>query len=122
MNVSRVILLLPFLSLAACSRDAEVMEFVKENDETVKAVAAAADVPTARTAWDEHKESLKTKAKGMADIRGFQVKEETMSAMAESVTDGGMKICSIQIKHMSDADGGAGFKASCDEYTDGLKM
>lgn len=118
----RFLLLLPFLSLAACSRDGEVMDFVKENDETVKAVTAAADAGTAKKAWDGHKDSLKTKLGALKDVRGFQVKEETMSAMAKSVMDGGMAICSLQIKHMSDADGGAGFKAICDEYTAGLEM
>jgi hypothetical protein len=113
---------LPLLSLAACSRDGEVTDFTRENDEAVKAVTGAPDATAARKAWDAHKDSLKAKATKLADIRGFQVQKETMAAMSRSVMDGGMAICGLQLKHIGDADGGAAFKGICDEYTASLQM
>ncbi len=106
------------LSLVGCSKNAEVEEFIKFNDELAAEVSKKGekDGPdAAQKAFDEKKGDLKVKYDAIKDAAGFQVSEDNIKKLGDSVTSSTMKVCGGQItldQAMSDK-----FKKLCDDYT-----
>lgn len=76
------------LSLAGCSKDAEIGAFITEWDTTTNDMVQkinTGDVDGAKTAFDAKKESLKSKWNGIKDAKGFQVSEDSKKKMEESM-------------------------------------
>ena len=105
------------LVFAACSKNAEVQDFVKEQDALVAEIAATNDPDSARKAFDAKKDDLKAKLAPLKTARGFQVSKESMTALTTSLTNGVTSVCGLQLKAITDADKSAKYKALCDDYT-----
>jgi hypothetical protein len=105
------------LVLAACSKNAEVQDFVKEQDSLVAEITATNDPDSARKAFDAKKDDLKAKLAPLKTARGFQVSKESMTALTTSLTNGVTSVCGLQLKAITDADKSAKYKALCDDYT-----
>lgn len=116
----RTLIFVSLVSLGGCSRDGDVQAFVKENDAVVTAVATAPDGAAATRVWQDRKSLLLEHLSGLKDIRGYQVKQESLDALTKTLTDAGMGLCTLQITHLGDADGGEAYKKICDEYTASL--
>ncbi len=121
---TKVVLVLGWLalSLVGCSKNAEVEEFIKFNDDLAAEVSKAADKDGpegAQKAFDAKKGDLKTKYDAIKEAAGFQVSEENLKKLGESVTNSTLKVCGGQIT--ADQAAGAKFKKLCDDYTDTLK-
>ena len=106
------------LSLVGCSKNAEVEEFIKFNDALAAELSKKGEKEgpeAAQKAFDERKGDLKTKYDAIKDAAGFQVSEDNIKKLGESVTSSTMKVCGGQIT----LDGGksAKFKKLCDDYT-----
>lgn len=96
-----------------CSKDDDVLAFVKENEEFSKEIKEKGEKEgpeAARKVFDEKKGKLKEKFDAIKDARGFQVKEENMKKLTDGVTASTIAVC------------GLGDKALCDDYTGLLKM
>jgi len=105
------------LLLAACSKNAEVQDFVKEQDALVAEVTAATNADAAQKAFDGKKADLKAKLAPLKTARGFQVSKESMAALTTSLTSGVTSVCGLQLKAITDAAQSAKYKALCDDYT-----
>ncbi len=70
--------------------------------------------------WQDRKSLLLEHLSGLKDIRGYQVEQESPDALTKALTDAGMGLRTLQIKHLGDADGGGAYKKTCDEYTASL--
>jgi hypothetical protein len=105
------------LVLAACSKNGEIQDFVKDQDALVAQIVAASDADGAQKAFDAKKEDLKAKLAPLKTARGFQVSKESMAALTTSVTNGVTSVCGLQLKALTDAAQSAKYKALCDDYT-----
>jgi hypothetical protein len=105
------------LSFAACSKNAEVQDFVKEQDALVAEITAASNADAAQKAFDAKKADLKAKLAPLKTARGFQVSKESMTALTTSLTSGVTSVCGLQLKAITDVAEGAKYKALCDDYT-----
>jgi hypothetical protein len=110
------------LLAAGCSKDSQVLDFVKENDALVASITAATTPEAAQKAFDAKKDDLKSKLEPLKTARGFQVKQENMLKLTESVTKGTTSVCMLEINAMSDSAKSAKYKKLCDDYTDTMKM
>lgn len=122
--IALVALALP-LALTGCSKNAEVEAFVKENDAFAKDIKAQADKAgpdAAKKAFDAKKDEMKKKFDAIKDARGFQVSEENMKKLTESITTSTTDICGLQIKALMDEQKSNAYKALCDDYTKLLSM
>ncbi len=115
---------LALLAAAAlgCSKDGAVKEFVAENDSLVAEIKKTADPDAARKVFDSKKEGLRAKLEPLKNARGFQVKEESMTALAKSLQDGMNTVCSLEISALNDEGKSGKYKALCDDYTNAMKM
>jgi hypothetical protein len=107
------------LWIAGCSKDAEVEDFIKENDSFAKEIEEKADKEgpeAAKKAFDGRKDTIKTKFDAIKEARGFQVSEETMKKLTESVTKSTTSICGLQLKAIMDEGKSKAYKELCDEY------
>ena len=110
------------LLVTACSKDAEVEEFMKENEALAKEVKSKGekDGPeAAKKAFDAKKDDLKKKYDAIKDARGFQVKEETMTKLSENLVTAAADVCTLQIT--TDEDKSKAFRKICDDYGDLFK-
>jgi hypothetical protein len=105
------------LVLAACSKNAEIQDFIKEQDALSQEIAATNDPDSARKAFEAKKDDLKAKLEPIKTARGFQVSKESMAALTTSLTSGITSVCGLQLKALTDADKSAKYKALCDDYT-----
>lgn len=110
------------IALAGCSKDQAVLDFIKENDDVVAAIKAAPTPEAAQKAFDDKKDDLKAKFEPLKTARGFQVKQENMTKLTESVSNGTMDVCSLELKAITDAAKSAKYKKLCDDYTETMKM
>ena len=109
--------------LFGCSKDAEVTAFATELDTTsaeiVKKVEGGKDpsagVDDAQKYLDGKKADLKSKYKELENVRGFQVKEETMKKLTDAVTNSIMKVSGLQIKYMEKTMSDKAFKAKLEK-------
>jgi len=123
MRIMKVVLVAFFGACAlGCSRDGEVLEFVKENDSLVAEIKKSTDPDSARKAFDSKKDALKAKLEPLKNARGFQVKEESMTALTKSLQDGVTTVCSLQISAMGDEAKSSKYKRLCDDYTAVMSM
>jgi hypothetical protein len=120
MNV--VLVALVGVCALGCSKDGEVMDFVKENDSLVSEIKKSSDPDAARKAFDAKKDALKSKLEPLKNARGFQVKEESMTALTKSLQDGVTTVCSLQISAMGDEAKSTKYKSLCDDYTSVMSM
>ncbi|HVJ20807.1 MAG TPA: hypothetical protein VM686_35600 [Polyangiaceae bacterium] len=109
-------------SAFGCSKDGEVLDFVKENDSLVAEIKKSSDPDAARKAFDSKKDTLKSKLEPLKNARGFQVKEESMTALTKSLQDGVTTVCSLQISVMGDETKSTKYKTLCDDYTSVMSM
>jgi PBP1b-binding outer membrane lipoprotein LpoB len=104
-----VVLLGLLLLLVGCSRDDEVNQFVTNmnqfTSDLVKKVESSADkktgVESAQQFLDQKGPALKTEFEALQDVRGFQVKDETMSNITTAVTDNVTKVGTLKIDYMA---------------------
>ena len=114
---SPLALLLVVFGAFGCSKNDDVLDFVKFNDEFADTIAAKGkDGPeAAQKAFDEKKDELKKKYDGIKDARGFQVSEENLKKLETSVGESVTKVCMLQVA--LDKAKGEKFKKICDDYT-----
>ena len=105
-----------------CSKDGEVKEFVAENDSLVAEIKKTGDPDAARKVFDAKKDGLKAKLEPLKNARGFQVKEESMTALTKSLQDGVTTVCSLQISAIGDEAKSTKYKSLCDDYTSVMSM
>jgi hypothetical protein len=118
MKAQRVIVILSLaLGIGACSKNGDIKAFVQENDALVKEITAASSADQARKVFDAKKADLKTKLEPLKNARGFQVNQESMTALTKSLSDGTVAVCGLQLKAVSDPQSAPAYKALCDEYT-----
>ena len=110
------------VSAFGCSKDGEVLDFVKENDSLVAEIKKSTDPDGARRVFDAKKEALKAKLEPLKNARGFQIKQESMTALTKSLQDGVTTVCSLQISAMGDEAKSTKYKSLCDDYTSVMSM
>ena len=95
------------VSLAGCSKDAEVNAFITEFDATTKEIVAkidanpsAAGMDEAQKAFDAKKASLKTKWDAIKTARGIQVSAETKKKLEDSVAENMKALTDVSSKNM----------------------
>ena len=101
-------------SLAGCSKDEDVLAFIKANDALASDIKAAPNGIAAKGVFEQKKGNLKAKFDAAKGARGFQVKKENMEALTKSVTDSTMTICMLKLR-------GNDYASLCDDYTKMLK-
>src|SRR5215204_3748647 len=94
------------LSLAACSKDAEVNAFLAENhaviEDIVKKIDAnpsEAGVDEAQKSFDAKKAGLKAKWDAIKDARGAQVSSDVQKKLNDSVTADMKMLTDVQMKN-----------------------
>lgn len=98
------------LLLSGCSRDTDVEAFISKLDthttEIVSRVEGAKDrkagVESAQRYFDENKGELQTSYSTIKGLRGYQVKQETVQKLSDSVISNGSKVAGLKIKLMSE--------------------
>jgi hypothetical protein len=110
------------LALIACSKDGAIMEFVQENDSLVAEIKKTDDPDAARKVFDSKEASLKAKLEPLKEARGFQVKEESMTALSKSLQDGVTTVCGLHISAIGDEAKSAKYKSLCEAYTAVMSM
>jgi hypothetical protein len=81
------------LMLGGCGKDAEVEEFIKENDALAKEIKDSKSAEDSKKVWDGKKDGFKKKYDGIKEARGFQVKEETTKKLTDSMTASTIAVC-----------------------------
>lgn len=99
------------LSMAGCSKDAEVAAFITEFDtatneivQKIDANPSAAGADEALKIFDSKKDALKSKLDSIKGARSFQVREESITKLIESYTKNYLAIKSLQVKHVMKED------------------
>lgn len=117
-------LLVVFLVMAVsgCSKDAEVADFIKENESLVAEIKSTRDPDAARAAFDGKKDALRAKLEPLRTARGFQVKQESMTALTKNLASSVTSVCGLQISALGDAAKSAKYKALCDDYTQTMRL
>src|SRR5437899_1002986 len=94
------------LSVAACSKDAEVNAFIAEFDSTTKEMISKIDanpsaegIDSAQNAFDGKKASLKAKFDAIKDAVGFQVGSDTKKNLEDTVKKDMNDLLSVTMKH-----------------------
>lgn len=105
------------LLLAACSKNGEVAEFVKENDALVTEIGKATSADAAKQVFESKKEALKTKLAPIKEARGFQLSKESQESLTRTLTDGAGAICGLQLKAIGNDTDSAKYKSICDDYS-----
>ena len=121
MNKWMVVAVLAVTTLG-CSKDGEIKEFIQENDSLVAEIKKAGDPDAARKAFDGKKEALKSKLEPLKTARGFQVKEESMTALTKSLQDGVTSVCMLQVSAIGDEAKSTKYKSLCDDYTSSMSL
>lgn len=110
---------------AACSKDAEVGSFVSESDklaaeivQKVKASPTAAGIDEAQKILDGKKADMKTRYEALKNVRGYQVKGETMKQLTDSVTKNLTAVNSLKIDLMGATMSDKALSAKLDKLVD----
>ncbi len=116
--------LLVFMALAtalsACSKNDEVLAFIKDNDALAADLKAKAESegPEAVTkALDAKRDDLKARFAALKGARGFQVSKENQAALMKSVTRSTMTVCGLSLKAIGDREKAAAYSAACRTYS-----
>lgn len=96
--------------LGGCSRDDDVNTFMGKLDgftsEIVTRVETAKDrkagVDAAQSYFDQNKAEIQTAYADIKNVRGFQVKEETMKKLADRMLTNGTKVAGLKLKLMGE--------------------
>jgi predicted peroxiredoxin len=126
-KITLFLMVLLCLSLAGCSKDAEINAFITEFDAATKEIVAkidanpsAAGIDDAQKAFDGKKASLKAKWDGIKGAVGMQVSAETKKKLEESVTNNMKALMDVSIKQgvkmAMDKDASAKFKNLMTDY------
>jgi len=97
--------------LTGCSRDDDINAFMGKLDgftaEIVKRVETSKDkragVDAAQSYFDQNKGEIQASYADIKNVRGFQVKEETMKKLTDSLLTNGTKVAGLKLKLMSQA-------------------
>jgi hypothetical protein len=120
-KISLFLILAFCLSLAGCSKDAEVNAFITEFDSATKEIVSKIDanpssagIDDAQKALDGKKASLKTKWEAIKSARGFQVGADTKKKLEDSVSNNMKALMDVSTKNMAklamDKDAAAKFQ------------
>jgi ABC-type uncharacterized transport system auxiliary subunit len=121
---SLLILLLACAALlSGCKKDTQVNDVIGELDSFTKELVSkiesaqnpSAGVDDAQKFLDSRKADMKAKIDSIKELRGYQVSEDTMKKLKESVTDDAMSIAKLQIKYMQQTARDPAFKAKLDK-------
>ena len=115
------------LSLAGCSKDAEINAFITEFDSVTKEIVTKIDadpseegIDAAQKAFDGKKASLKAKWDGIKDAVGMQVSADTKKKLEDSVTNNMKALMDVSMKNAMkmamDKDASAKFKTLLTDY------
>jgi hypothetical protein len=126
-KITLFLMVLLCLSLAGCSKDAEINAFITEFDAATKEIVAkidanpsAAGIDDAQKAFDGKKASLKAKWDGIKGAVGMQVSADTKKKLEESVTNNMKALMDVSTKNMMklamDKDASAKFKTLLTDY------
>lgn len=127
-----VFILLLAASFAACKKDDQVNATLKDLDvftaELVKKIESsanpAAGVDEAQKFMDSKKSELKPKLDDMKALRGYEVSEETKTAITTNVTKNVSSVAGLQIKYVSRTMSDPAFKTKLEklikDYTEML--
>ena len=104
-----VFVLFACLSLAGCSKDAEINTAMKDLDEFTtqliqrieSAQGSVVGIDEAQRFFDSKKQEMQKKLSVLKGARGFQVSEETKKSMTESLTKNITSLASLQIKYVA---------------------
>ena len=118
-----ILLLACGAALAGCKKDTEVNAVIGELDSFTKELVSkvesapnpSAGVDEAQKYLDAHKDDLKAKINSLKELRGYQVSDDTMKKMKESVTEDAMSVAKLQIKYMQQSIRDPAFKAKLDK-------
>jgi hypothetical protein len=99
------------LSLFGCSRDSDVLAFSQKLDEVATQVEAkatagkdpGAGIDEAQKYLESQAGDLKAKYAELAELRGFQVKEESIAKLTEGVTNSTMKVAGLKLKFIRES-------------------
>lgn len=103
-----LLLTLAFCLVAfGCSKDAEIDEFIAENDAVMKDMTAkieadpsAAGIDDAQKSFDAKKDSLKQKWDAIKDARGMQVSEEKQKKLSDSMNNNAKALTDASMKNV----------------------
>jgi hypothetical protein len=115
------------LSLAGCSKDADINAFITEFDAATSEIVSkidanptAAGIDEAQKAFDGKKASLKAKWDGIKGAVGFQVGADTKKKLEDSVSKNMKALTDVSIKNAmkmaSDKEAVTKFKALLTDY------
>lgn len=115
------------LSLAGCSKDAEIDAFIADFDATTKEMVTkidsnptAAGIDAAQQAFSAKKPGLKQKWEGIRDAVGFQVSADTKKKLEDSVAANMKALMDVSTKNMmklaSDPAAASKFQALLKDY------
>ena len=121
-SIRSLTIILGITALTGCSKDSAVLDFVKENDDVVAAITATKTPEDAQKAFDAKKDDLKAKFEPLKTARSFQVKQENMTKLTDSVTKGTTAVCGLELTAILDTAKSAKYKKLCDEYTAAMTM
>lgn len=121
------------LSMAACSKDAEVAAFITEFDAATKEIVdkidanpSAAGVDEAAKAFEARKPGLKAKFDAFKNAREAQITAETKKNLNDSMTKNMSALTGIMGKHMmkfaTDKVAMEKFKKLMEDYGNTFKM
>ena len=124
-KVLALLIVLAFLPLAGCKKDAEAKTILTDFDsftaELVKRVDAASNpsdgVDDAQKYFDSKKAEMTGKMDTLKGLRGYQVGEETKKMMESSLVEDAKKVANLQVKYMGASMRDAAFKAKLDKLT-----
>ena len=114
--------ILSLTTSAACSRDDDVVAAARANDALVEAVAGSRDAQGAEQAFAKSKGDVIAKLQDIKDVRGFQVKPESMNTLTESLLKGVTTVCSLRLKAIANAEESKKYQAVCDDYTNSIRL
>jgi hypothetical protein len=116
-----------FLGLVTgCSKDEEILAFAKKLDgfttEVVSRVEKAQDpkagVDAAQQYLDTNQAELKSAYVELSGVRGFQVKQETMDRLTNSVTENTGKVMGLKLKYVTESASDKDFDKKLDKLSD----
>jgi hypothetical protein len=102
------------LGVCGCSKDEQVLEFIKENDALVAAIKKTSDPEAARKAFETRKGTLKSKFEALQDAYGFQIERENIRALQKSAQQGVDTICMLAVP--GDDAANEKYRILCEDY------
>jgi len=112
--------------LTGCSKDEEILAFTQKLDsftsEVVSRVEKAQDpkqgVDAAQQYLDSNQGELKSAYGELSGVRGYQVKEETMERLTNSVSENTGKVMGLKLKYVTESVSDKEFDKKLDKLSD----